>query len=86
MPLIFLLSQISEVSDYVSIKHVHCPVISGLIVKRERKCAWWFLIIVYYSSGNIHWKVTNPAILPHYNLCDTRRLREDVKLIHRQYK
>lgn len=31
MQLIFLWSQISEVSDYLSIKHIHCPAINALI-------------------------------------------------------
>lgn len=52
MLLIFLLSQISEVSDYVSIKHIHCPAINALIAGEKEMCSVVLIMVYLFIRGH----------------------------------
>lgn len=65
MLLIFLLSQISEVSDYVSIKHIHCPAINALIAGEKENVPGSFNNGVLFIRGHSAevGKTCNPSTL-----------------------
>lgn len=61
MLLIFLWSRISEVSDYVSIKHIHCPAINALIAGEKENVLGSFNNGVVFIRGHSGVKVGKPC-------------------------
>lgn len=63
MLLIFLWSRISEVSDYVSIKHIHCPAINALIAEETENVLGSFNNGVLFIRGHSDTEVGKPCNL-----------------------
>lgn len=61
MLLIFLWSRISEVSDYVSIKHIHCPAINALIAAEKENVLGSFNNGVLFIRGHSDVEVGKPC-------------------------